>query len=459
MKRGMKVLALFMVLALFAAACGDDDGGDTTAAPTQAPTTQAPATTAGGGGGTDTTAAPPASGVSCDEPVKIGVITDQTGALAIFGVHIVAAFPLGMEYATGDAGTGDIASGQSYMLDDCQIDVIWKDDASDPEASVQLARELIEVDGVDIIVGSVNSGVTGGIQELAKDNDVIHMIAPAAANDLTGSTFNPNSFRVSRNNYQDAVAACQYFTTQYSTFVNVAQDYAFGLGGVEAYRDACSVLGGEFPADDILIPLETTDFTPYAEQILNSGAEVWTLTWAGGTLPDLFQAVSDVGVNEELELGAAFFDNVLLPLWFQTQIGKTAIVLYHYTQPDNEINDWLVAKAAESGTFPDLFWADGMNASLALVEALKITGGDASADALRAALEGLVFEGPKGTVELRAEDHVALQDMYIVTLTNLDDPEAKFFEAVTTVRPDVPCLLEGEYLDRCGDLPVGSLGG
>ena len=108
---------------------------------------------------------------------------------------------------------------------------------------------------------------------------------------------------------------------------------------------------------------------------------------------------------------------------------------------------------------PDLFWADGMNAALALTEALRVTGGDASADALRAALEGLVFEGPKGTIELRAEDHVALQDMYIVTLMNLDDPEAKFFESVTTVRPDVPCLLEGEFVDRCGDLPVGSLGG
>lgn len=456
--RALRLLILALAFAMVAAACSSDSGDTTT---TTAPVAETTTTTAAPSGGDTTTTAAEPAGLSCDEPVKVGVITDQTGALAIFGTHIMAAFPLGMEYATGAAGTGDLASGQTYMLDDCQIDVIWGDDTSDAEASVAIAREMIEVDDVDIIVGSVHSGVTGGIQELAKDNDVIHIAAPAAANDLTGSTFNPNSFRVSRNNYQDAVAACQYFTTQFTSFVNVAQDYAFGHGGAAAYRDACSVLGGEFPADDILIPLETTDFTPYAEQILDSGAEVWTLTWAGGTLPNLFQAVSDVGVNDSMELGAAFFDNVLLPLWFQTQIGKTAVTLYHYTQPDNEINDWLIAKAAEleTPTFPDLFWADGMNAAIAITEALKATGGDASADALRAALEGLSFEGPKGTIDIRAEDHVAIQDMYVVTLTNLDDPEFKFFDGVSTVRPDVPCLLEGEYVDRCGDLPVGSLGG
>ncbi len=74
-------------------------------------------------------------------------------------------------------------------------------------------------------------------------------------------------------------------------------------------------------------------------------------------------------------------------------------------------------------------------------------------------MEGLSFEGPKGTIDIRAEDHVAIQDMYIVVLENLDDPEFKYFSPVATNRPPVPCLLEGEYADRCGDLPVGSLDG
>ncbi len=74
-------------------------------------------------------------------------------------------------------------------------------------------------------------------------------------------------------------------------------------------------------------------------------------------------------------------------------------------------------------------------------------------------MEGIEFEGPKGTINIRAEDHVAIQDMYIATLLNLDDPEFEFYDLVEVNRPDVPCLLPEGLADRCGDLAVGTLSG
>jgi hypothetical protein len=49
--------------------------------------------------------------------------------------------------------------------------------------------------------------------------------------------------------------------------------------------------------------------------------------------------------------------------------------------------------------------------------------------------------------------------MYIVTLDNLDDPDFKFYTVVDTTRPEPPCLLPEDKVDRCGDLPIGSLTG
>ncbi|MEN8233826.1 MAG: substrate-binding domain-containing protein [Actinomycetota bacterium] len=461
-KRAIRLLMVVLAFALVAAACSSDDGGDTstTAVPEEA-TTAAPDETTTTAATEETTTTAAAAGVSCDEPVKVGVITDQTGALAIYGAHIIRSFPLGMEYGTGAAGAGDIASGQTFTLDGCEIEVIYGDDTSDAEVSATIAREMIEVEDVDILVGSVSSGVTAGIQQLALENDVIHIAAPAAANDLTGVGFNPNSFRTSRNNYQDAVAICEYLPTQYSTFAQIAPDYAFGHGGAAAYRDACTINGGEFVIDDIFAPFDTTDFTPYMQQILDSGAEAWMVTWAGGGFINMMQAAVDLGVTDEMAMGAPFVDNVALAPFFANAVGSTASILYHYTQPDNPVNDWLVEKtnSLETPTNPDLFDADAFNAALLIIEALKASGGDASAAALIEAMEGISFEGPKGLIEIRPEDHVAIQDMYVVTLLNVDDPNQEFFEAVKTVRPDVPCLLEGEYLDRCGDLPIGSLSG
>jgi branched-chain amino acid transport system substrate-binding protein len=161
-----------------------------------------------------------------------------------------------------------------------------------------------------------------------------------------------------------------------------------------------------------------------------------------------------------MALGTTFIDNVLMPTFFSNAIGTTAGIVYHYSAPKNEINDYLVSKESEVyGVTPDLFDADGMNAALMIVAALKATNGDTSSDALVKAMEGLTFEGPKGTVYIRPEDHVAIQDMYILKLDNLTDPKANFYSYVDTTRPEPPCLLPEALKDRCGTLPYGNLSG
>jgi branched-chain amino acid transport system substrate-binding protein len=463
MRKATKLLMLLVVLALLAAACGGDDDEatpdtlpETTAAAETTTTAAAETTTTAAA---ETTAAP--TGISCDEPVTVGVITDLTGALAIYGSHINRGVPIGFAYATG--GEVQTSMEQSYMLEDCEIRVVFKDDQSNAELSATAARELIEVEGAQIIIGSVSSGVTAPLQEIARENNVILIAAPAAATDLTGSTFDPNTFRASRSNYQDGMAICDQFVNNdgYQTFVQIAPDYSFGYGGAQAYEDACTFFGGEFLEETVFAPADTTDFTSFMTPLAESGADAFLVTWAGGGFVPLLQSAIDLSViNEETVLGSPFVDNVVMPAFFANAIGTTSVILYHYTAPDNPINDYLVEQvAANFETFPDLFDADGMNAAIMTVEALKASGGAADADSLKAALEGLSFEGPKGIIDIRPEDHMAIQDMYVVTLLNVDDPEFKFYENVATVRPEPPCLLEGEYTARCGSLPVGSLGG
>ena len=446
-------LSLLLALALALAACGGQQAVEPTEAPPPEPTEEPMEEP------TEEPMEEPAGGVSCDEPVKVGLITDETGALAIYGAHILSSFPIGMEYATGDAGT-DNGNYTSYMLDDCEIQVFKRDDQSVPETTATVARELIEAEGVELIVGTVSSGATATLQELARDNRVPLIVAPAAANDITGVSFNEYTFRVSRNNYQDAMNICEYVVNEYDTFVQIAPDYSFGYGGAEAFRDACSIAGGEFVADDIFAPADTTEFTPYMEQVLASGAEAFLVTWAGGGFVPMMQAAQELGVLDEMALSSAFIDNALMPTFFANAVGSTSGILYHYSAPDNEANDFLTEQTiARTGAPPDLFAADGMNAAILVVEALRATGGDTDPQALLDVMEGMTFNGPKGEVTIRSEDHVAIQDMYIVTLTNVDDPEFRYYDLVETNRPEPPCQLPEDLADRCGDLPVGSLSG
>ncbi|MGD9316794.1 MAG: ABC transporter substrate-binding protein [Anaerolineae bacterium] len=458
--KGMYKLFVLLMVVVFIASCGATEAppADTPvpeptqaeAEPTKAPEPEPTKAEE------QPTEAPPAAGLTCDEPIKIGLITDLSGSLAVYGTMIERSFLLGMEYAAGAPGTEDGV----FTIDDCEIQVFIRDDQTSPETTATLARELIDVEEVDILVGTVSSGSTATLQEIALENDVVLIVAPAAANDITGANFNDHTFRTSRENYQDSINLCEYLASEYDTFVQISPDYSFGYGGAQAFRDACTYFGGEFVADDIFAPLDTQDFTPYVEQMLDSGAEVWIANWAGGGFVPLSQAADELGLNEEMDMGSAIANHATVPVFYAANIGRNGGILYHYTLPDNPINDWLVEETkARHGEPPDLFDADGMNAALLAVEAIKATGGDTSAAALIPAMEGMEFEGPKGTVYIRPEDHVAIQDMYMVKILNVDDPEFRFFELVETTRPEPPCLLPEELKDRCGDLPYGSLTG
>jgi branched-chain amino acid transport system substrate-binding protein len=461
-RHSFSLLIIMLTLLLLLAACGGGQAEVNEAPTVEAqedsvePVAEEPAME-------QTPAAEAEAEIPCAEPVKVGLITDITGPLAIYGVQTLRSFPLGLEYLAGTAGVeGDDFT--SYMVDGCEIQVYIRDDQSSPETTATVGRELVESVDVDILVGTVSSGATATLQELARDNNIIHVAVPAAANDLTGANFNENSFRTSRNNYQDAANGCSYLSTQFDKFVLVVPDYSLGYGFSEALRDACTLNGGEFVVDDIFAPLDTTDFTAYMEQVVDAiddGAQVLIVLWPGAGMIPLLQAAADLGVTDEITVTPPiFYDHLSVPTIHGNSIGSTSGIAYHYTFADNAINDWLVAQTTDRfGVPPDLYEAESMNAAILIVEALRASGGDATADALIPVMEGMEFEGPKGMVTIRQEDHVAIQDMYIAKLLNVDDPNFEFFEYVDTVRPDVPCLLPEDLQERCGDLPIGTLSG
>ncbi|HEX6304146.1 MAG TPA: ABC transporter substrate-binding protein, partial [Anaerolineales bacterium] len=102
---------------------------------------------------------------------------------------------------------------------------------------------------------------------------------------------------------------------------------------------------------------------------------------------------------------------------------------------------------------PDLWAAGGMMAAIMLVEGVEQAGGDASAETLIGIYEDdFQFDGPKGINFVRPSDHVLLQTLYFVEVTNTDDPDFQFVELITEFSPEEsepPCQLPEAYADRC----------
>lgn len=385
------------------------------------------------------------------EPLVIGLMTDKSGALAVYGPSQTQGFYLGLEYATG--GTMEVAGRP--------IVVVERDNSSDPETGVSQARELIEADGAEILVGNVSSGVALAVMPVAEENDVIFIAEPAAAPQITGENFSPNTFRTSRTSFQDALVMGQGLLEMGDTFVQLAPDYAFGYGSACSFYPVVNEGGGEFLINDtpegcgtIFAPIDTADFTPYINQILDTGADVVIVTWAGAGFAPMFQQMSQLGVFDEMIIGTGVGDNQTLAAGYADAVGSVGIQVYHYTHPETEINDWLVERHYEEyNSPPDLWAAGGMMAAIMVVEGVTATGGDASAAALIETYESdFAFDGPKGETIIRPYDHVALQPLYFVRVDNVTDPEMRFVELLQEFGPTdayPPCQLPEEYSDRC----------
>jgi branched-chain amino acid transport system substrate-binding protein len=426
MKRIALGILTVMLLGLLAA-CGQTAAPTTNAPATGAPAAQptaaaAPAATAPAA---EAATAAPAAGAP-GESIKIGVVTDLSKNLKYYGQMEVDGLKAGIDYATN--GTFEVGGRKIEILPP-------KDDEGNPEKGGQLARELIEKDGADIIQCCASSSVALAVIEVAKQNKKIAMIDPAASPAVTGANFNRYVFRTGRNTFQDAATAGPYLVANAGKeFVQIAPDTDFGKGSAASWRSTIEKAGGTWAGDDVLIPADTTDFTPYLQKVLDSPAKILFVTWAGASFVPLFKQMQEQGIFDEKTVATGFGDNASLPQVYTNAVGSVGMIAYHYTLPKNKVNDWLVDYYKKNlNRAPDLFDAGGMAAGIAIVEGLKKTNGDPEAEGMITALEGLSFDGPKGTYTLRKEDHQALQPMYMVKLTNINDPDKKFFELVQEV--------------------------
>ena len=134
--------------------------------------------------------------------------------------------------------------------------------------------------------------------------------------------------------------------------------------------------------------------------------------WAGATPP--FGALAALDLQKRYGIGVGSGGNILPAMTAYKQFpGMEGATYYYFGIPKNPVNEWLVANHYKQfKNPPDFFTAGGMSAAIAVVEALKKTGGDTTTNKLIKTMEGMSFETPKGKMTFRAEDHQAMQSMY-----------------------------------------------
>jgi branched-chain amino acid transport system substrate-binding protein len=362
-------------------------------------------------GGDSTQAAGPAE-------ITVGIVTSESGPLAGYGKQYLDGFQAGLDYATD--GTGEI--------DGTTITVENRDDAGDPDKAVTAVKELVGA-GVNIIAGTASSGVALAVAEQAEQNKVLYISGPAAADAITG--INGYTFRSGRQSAQDVATAGTFLDDIDGKAITVfAQDTAFGQGNVAAVT---AILGGKgATVTPVLVAEDVTEFTPFAQQVLAGAPDLVFVAWAGATSGAMWQALSQQGVLDEIPVVTGLGDSATFGAYGEASEKINFLNHYFPGAPDNEVNTAMIDAIEAAGGTPDLFSPDGFNAAIMIVHAIQEGKGDV--DAMIAALEGFTFDGPKGSMTVRADDHALIQEMYQVKL--VADGGAFVPELVDTVSAD-----------------------
>jgi branched-chain amino acid transport system substrate-binding protein len=292
------------------------------------------------------------------QPVKLGVLNDQTGLYAdLTGMGSVHAARMAVE----DYGGKVLGR---------PIEVIFADHQNKPDIGANPARQWIETEGVSLILDIPNSAVGLAVREVTRTHDVVDINTGAATSDLSGKACSPHGVHWSFDTYGLAATIGQALVKQGGdSWFFITADYAFGHA-LERDTSAFVTAAGGKVVGAVRHPLNTADFSSFLLQAQASKAKIVALSNAGGDTINAIKQAGEFGLGRRGDQRVAalllqFPDTHALGL--EAAQGLTAI--------DDATRAWtkrLVAR--NSGKPPSMIHAGTYGATLHYLKAVAAAG-------------------------------------------------------------------------------------
>jgi branched-chain amino acid transport system substrate-binding protein len=307
------------------------------------------------------------SAVAQDTTVKIGVLNDMSGLYAdIGGPNSVVAAKMAVE----DSGLA--AKGW-------KIDVVSGDHQNKPDVGVNIARQWIDSDKVDVIADTPNSGVALAVSNLVKEKNAVLLNSGAASADLTGKACTPNTISYTYDTYMLANGTGKALTKAGGdSWFFLTADYAFGHA-LERDTSAVVTTNGGKVLGAVRHPLNTSDFSSFLLQAQSSKAKVVGLANAGGDTTNAIKQASEFGIvagGQKLAALLLFISDVH-SLGLKTAQGLTFTESFYWDMND-KTRAWSkrFQKLSSKGAMPSMDAAGVYAGVLHYLKAMEALGGN-----------------------------------------------------------------------------------
>jgi len=342
-----------------------------------------------------------AAGADAQSKVKIGFMLPYTGTYAALGTAIENGFRLYVQEQGGKLGGRE-------------LEYFKVDDESEPSKAVDNMNKLIKRDNVDVVVGTVHSGVVMAMAKVAKDTNTLLVIPNAGARAVTGPMCAPNIFRSSFSNWQPGYAMGKVAGEKGAKkVVTITWKYAAGDESVQGFKDGLKASGGEV-VKDLTLPFPNVEFQALLTDIAATKPDAVYAFFAGGGAVKFVKDYAAAGLNRTIPLyGPGFLTDGTLEA--QGAAAQGMLTTLHYADgldvPKDKAFRADYGKAYKMA--PDVYAVQGYDAAQMLGIGLDAVKGDVSKrNELVAAMEKARIDSPRGAFTL-SKAHNPVQDIYL----------------------------------------------
>ncbi|MGA2496033.1 MAG: ABC transporter substrate-binding protein [Roseiarcus sp.] len=229
---------------------------------------------------------------SAAEKVVIGDIDDMSGPYAdVAGAGGVEAARMAI------ADFGGSVLGQP-------IEVLSFDHQNKPDLGAQKAREWADQNGMTMLLGGSNTGVSLAMNAVIKEKRVPFFAIGAAGASLTGKDCTPYTVHYAYDTVALGNGTAKTILSQGGkSWFFLTADYAFGTQLQNAAGDVVKA-GGATVVGAVRVPLGTSDFASYLLQAQSSGAQVLGLANAGTDFSNSLKAATEFGITKTMKPAA-----------------------------------------------------------------------------------------------------------------------------------------------------------
>jgi branched-chain amino acid transport system substrate-binding protein len=334
-------------------------------------------------------------------PVRVGLMLPYTGTYAALGNMIESGFKLFVQEQGGKLAGREI---QYFKVDD----------ESDPSKATDNVNKLIKRDQVDVLVGTVHSGVALAMARAARESNTLLIVPNAGAADITGAMCAPNIVRSSFSNWQPGyamgVVAGQRGVKRAMT---ITWNYAAGAESVKGFAEGLDKSGGKV-LKELNLPFPNVEFQALLTEIAAQKPDAVYAFFAGGGAVKFVKDYAAAGLNKTIPLyGPGFLTDGTLEA--QGAAAQGMLTTLHYADnldtPRN--NAFRKSFALTYKANADVYAVQGYDAAQLLGAGLAAVNGDlAKREALTAAMRRVTVDSPRGKFALGANGN-PIQDIYL----------------------------------------------